>query len=111
MSINPDIKIDKFKMPINILGMSKKLDFVRISETLKAVAHPVRIQIVAGLINDECNVSMIQERLGLPQSTISQHLAILRRYGIVRARREGVKVCYHVSDPAVRELIEILTRE
>ena len=91
--------------------MSKKLDFERISETLKAVAHPVRIQIVAGLIRDECNVSEIQHKLGLPQSTISQHLAILRRYGIVKARREGVKVCYNVSDETVKELIQILTRE
>jgi len=91
--------------------MTKKLDFDKISEILKAFAHPVRIQIVAGLLKDECNVSEIQNRLGLPQSTISQHLAILRRYGIVKARREGVKVCYNVSDPTVKELIQILTRE
>jgi DNA-binding transcriptional ArsR family regulator len=92
--------------------MSKKPDFEKISETLKAVAHPVRLQIVSGLCRDECNVSKIQDKLGLPQSTISQHLAILRRFGIVKARREGVKVCYTVTDPMIKNLIkEILSSE
>lgn len=90
------------------MAVSKKLDYQRLSETLKAVAHPVRLQIVAGLLKDECNVSGIQEKLGLPQSTISQHLAILRRYGIVKARREGVRVCYQVCDPAVKEMLRVL---
>ena len=91
--------------------MSKKVDFEKASEVLKAIAHPVRLQIVTGLIRDECNVSKIQEKLGLPQSTISQHLSILRRYGIVKARREGVKVCYSVTDEMVRQIILTLACE
>ncbi len=91
--------------------MSKKIDFEEISEILKAIAHPIRLQIVAGLIKDECNVSKIQEKLGLPQSTVSQHLAILRRNGIVKARREGVKVCYQVVNPRIRKTVETLTRD
>jgi DNA-binding transcriptional ArsR family regulator len=86
--------------------MSKKPDFEKISETLKALAHPVRLQVVAGLCHNECNVSKIQDKLGLPQSTISQHLAILRRFGIVKARREGVKVCYAVVDPMIKSLVK-----
>jgi len=91
--------------------MSKKVDFEEISEMLKALAHPIRLQIVIGLTKDECNVSKIQEKLGLPQSTVSQHLAILRRNGIVKARRDGVKVCYRVVDPSVRKIVEIIARE
>jgi DNA-binding transcriptional ArsR family regulator len=91
--------------------MSKKVDFEKASEILKAIAHPVRLQIVTGLTRDECNVSKIQEKLGLPQSTISQHLSILRRYGIVKARREGVKVCYSVTDEMVRQIILTLAVE
>ena len=99
-------------MVCRIQGMTKKVDFEKVSETLKAVAHPVRLQIVSGLCRDECNVSKIQEKLGLPQSTISQHLAILRRFGIVKARREGVKVCYAVSDPMIKNLIrQILAQD
>lgn len=87
------------------------MDFEELSEVLKAIAHPIRLQIICGLIEDECNVSRIQEDLGLPQSTVSQHLAILRRNGVVKARREGVKVCYQVVDPKIRKIVEILTKE
>jgi len=104
--------IDKSKKKANILFVSRKIEYDKVSETLKAIAHPVRLQIAAGLLKDECNVGRIQERLGLPQSTISQHLSILRRYGIVKARREGVKVCYKVTEPMVRRLLlEMLAGE
>ena len=72
--------------------MSNK--FERISERLKALAHPARLQIVAGLLKNECNVSEIQQSLGLPQSTISQHLKVLKNGGIIKARREGTKMAY-----------------
>ena len=91
--------------------MGKKIDFAELSEILKAIAHPIRLSIVAGLLKDECNVSKIQERLGLPQSTVSQHLAVLRRNGVVRARREGVKVCYQVTNPRIRKMVEAMIRD
>ena len=68
--------------------------YEEVGEMLKALGHPVRLQIVEGLIKDECNVSQIQKSLGLPQSTISQHLRILKNAGIIKGRREGTKVCY-----------------
>ncbi len=88
--------------------MSKRIDFEQLSEMLKAIAHPIRLQIVVGLIKDECNVSKIQAKLGLPQSTVSQHLSILRRNGLIKARRDGVKVCYHVVDPRVKKIVELI---
>ncbi len=91
--------------------MKEKVDYEEISEVLKAVAHPVRLQILAGLLEDECNVGKIQDTLGLPQSTVSQHLAILRRHKIVKARREGVKVCYRVESPLVKKIIKLLAQE
>jgi len=83
-------------------------DFDRESELLKALAHPVRLRMVEGLISNECNVSRIVEKLGLPQSTISQHLSILRNRGGVKARKEGLRTCYKVVDPKVVELVKIL---
>ncbi len=79
------------------------------SEVLKALAHPVRLRIVDGLLSArECNVDKIVRGLGLPQSTVSQHLGILRSKGIVNIRREGVKVCYRVAHPAVAGILKSL---
>ncbi len=82
--------------------------FEEMSEVLKVLAHPARLQIVAGLTKDECNVSQIQRKLGLPQSTISQHLRILRNGGVIKGRREGTKVCYKVTSDWARKIIKML---
>ncbi len=79
--------------------------FERLSEVLKALSHPARLHIVAGLLKDECNVSQIQRSLGLPQSTISQHLRVLKNGGIIKGRREGTKMCYRVVEERVRKII------
>ena len=83
----------------------------KVSETLKALAHPARLKIVAGLLKDECNVAQIQKALGLPQSTISQHLRILKNADIIKGRREGNKTCYRVIDARVRKIVEIIKRK
>ncbi len=78
-----------------------------ICEVLKALAHPARLEIVHGLRKDECNVTEIQKKLGLPQSTISQHLRILKNAGIIVGRREGTRVCYKVVDHYTKKIIEM----
>jgi ArsR family transcriptional regulator len=75
---------------------------------LKALAHPIRLRIVMGLMDCGCNVGKIVRELGLPQSTISQHLGVLRRAGILVPRRKGVEICYSVVDPKMKRLIRIL---
>ncbi|MDP8257862.1 MAG: metalloregulator ArsR/SmtB family transcription factor [Candidatus Aadella gelida] len=84
------------------------MDYQKISENLKAIAHPVRLRIVQGLMVNECNVGSIVKKLDLPQSTVSQHLSILRNKGIIIPRKEGVKTCYIVVDQKVRDIINIL---
>jgi len=84
------------------------VNYEKVSETLKALAHPARLKMVAGLIKNECNVGHIQKVLGLPQSTISQHLRVLKNAGIIKGRREGNKTCYRVIDERVRKIIEII---
>jgi len=78
------------------------------SEIFKALAHPVRLEIITGLLKDECNVAQIQKRLGLPQSTISQHLRILRDRGIIKARQEGTRRCYKIVDNRVNKIIRMI---
>ncbi len=82
------------------------------AEILKALAHPVRLCIVKGLIQKrECNVTYMQECLNLPQSTVSQHLQKLRSMGIVEAERSGLEVKYRIADDKINQLISILFKE
>jgi DNA-binding transcriptional ArsR family regulator len=83
-------------------------DHARESGLLKALAHPVRLRMVEGLIRNECNVNKIVDKLKLPQSTVSQHLSILKSRGVVKARKEGLKTCYKVANPKVLEIVRIL---
>lgn len=78
------------------------------SEILKALAHPARMEIVVRLKQDGCNVSEIQKNLGLPQSTISQHLKVLKNAGVISSVREGIKVCYKVKYKELQDIVDIL---
>jgi len=85
--------------------------YEKTSEVLKAMGHPVRLQIINGIIKNECSVSKIQEKLGLPQSTISQHLKILKNSKIIKGRREATRVCYKVVNKSVIEIINIIDKK
>jgi len=85
------------------------MDVEKNSEFLKALGHPVRLQLVLGLSDrQECNVNKMVEKLGLPQSTVSQHLAILKSRGIVACRRQGVATCYFLADERVKKILKAL---
>ena len=87
------------------------VSYEKLSETLKALAHPARLKIVTGLLKDECNVAQVQKVLGLPQSTISQHLRILKNADIIKGRREGTKTCYRVIDARARKIVEVIKKK
>ena len=78
------------------------------AEILKVLGHPIRLKIVAGLCTRECNVKHIWECLGLPQATVSQHLALLKHKGIIEGKRDGVEVHYSVINPLAKKLISLL---
>jgi DNA-binding transcriptional ArsR family regulator len=79
------------------------------AELLKAIAHPVRLCIVRGLLEQgECNVNKIQACLQIPQSTISQHLGKLRDTGIIKGNRQGVEVFYQVVNEDLKKVIKVL---
>lgn len=88
------------------MPFESEIDYDRESEILKVLGHPIRLKIVAGLISQACNVKKIWECLGLPQATVSQHLALLKNKNIIIGRREGVAVYYQVTSP---EAIRIVT--
>nr|WP_273267059.1 metalloregulator ArsR/SmtB family transcription factor [Flexistipes sinusarabici] len=77
----------------------------------KAIGHPVRLRIVMGLAKKECNVTKICEGLGLPQATISRHLALLRNLGIVEGVRDGHEICYSLVDDKIAKIVDLLMEE
>ena len=75
----------------------------------KALAERTRLRILALLGNNEVCVCHIHDSLGLPQPTVSRHLAYLRRSGLVAARRDGVWMHYRVSrslGPVVQRVVD-----
>ena len=82
------------------------------AEMLKALAHPVRLCIVKGLLQKgRCNVSFMQDCLDLPQSTVSQHLQKLKSAGIVAAERSGLEIHYTIASPKIAKLISAMFGE
>lgn len=76
---------------------------------LKALAHPARLRILALLRGGELCVCQLMEILGLAASTVSEHLSLLRRAGLVLERKEGKWVFYTLTeDPAMLPLCEAL---
>lgn len=80
-----------------------------IAEFLKVLAHPVRICIVKNLLEKgSCNVTNMHSCLGMPQSTISQHLQKLRSVGIIKGERRGLEIVYEVVDEKAEKIIKAI---
>ena len=82
--------------------------FERAARVLKALAHPLRLEVVCGLRHEPCTQTFIAETLGIPQSSVAQHLKVLRSEGLVKTERRGVEVFFSVADPVVIEIIDRL---
>jgi ArsR family transcriptional regulator len=79
------------------------------AELLKVLAHPVRLCIVKGLLeNGGCNVTYMQNCLNAPQSTVSQHLQKLKAAGIIKGKRDGLMVNYKICNEKIKELLSVL---
>ena len=76
----------------------------------QALAHPTRVAIVELLREGELSAGTIQERLGLEQANLSQHLAILRSRQIVLNRKEGNQVFYSLRNPMLGEVLNVMRR-
>jgi len=72
---------------------------------LKAMGHPIRLQIVAILADEDTHVGAMAERIGAPQAVISQQLGILRMRGLVSRRRESGRAVYTLAEPRLRDLV------
>jgi ArsR family transcriptional regulator, virulence genes transcriptional regulator len=75
---------------------------------LKALSNERRLMILCQLGEGERAVGELLPLVGLSQSALSQHLAVLREEGLVTTRREGVSILYRIADPAALKVIAVL---
>jgi DNA-binding transcriptional ArsR family regulator len=91
-----------------------KLDRVTLYEFhaqfCKTLADANRLLIIAELVSGEKSVSDLAKNLGLRQTNVSKHLALMRERGLVETRRDGVSIYYSLSDPRIFEAIGLLIK-
>ncbi|MET8427033.1 metalloregulator ArsR/SmtB family transcription factor [Nocardia sp. NPDC004860] len=77
------------------------------ADFFKTLGHPVRIRVLELLSQREYAVSEMLTEIGVEAANLSQQLSILRRAGLVTARREGLSVTYALTSPQVAELLTV----
>jgi len=85
------------------------------ADFLRALSHPVRLQIIELLKDGERNVGSIMKILSLQQSSLSRHLTVLREAGILKSRQQGTVVYYDIEDHNIfhvlRPIAEMLRKK
>jgi ArsR family transcriptional regulator len=80
-------------------------DLADLARLCKALAHPARLQIVRLLMaRDSCVCGEIVNQLPLAQSTVSEHLRILKEAGLVQGEIDGPRTCYCIDPQAIQKL-------
>jgi DNA-binding transcriptional ArsR family regulator len=83
----------------------------RASDVFQALSHPLRLSICFELSTAEQSVSQLCNLLHQPQHSISQHLALLRKQSVVKARKQSRQVFYQISDPQVQKVLNCIKSE
>ena len=91
---------------IDLLEKAEHIELA--ARAMKAMAHPLRLKILCVLGSSEVSVQDIVEAVGTSQSNISQHLAILREKGVLRARKDANRVYYRVGDERTLQLLGMM---
>lgn len=81
---------------------------IEAAELLKVMAHPERLMVLCQLIQGEVGVGQLQLSSALSQSAFSQHLTVLRKHNLIKARKASQQVFYSLADPRVEPLIQSL---
>ena len=83
----------------------------RASDVFQALSHPLRLSICFELSAAEQSVSQLCNSLHQPQHSISQHLALLRKPSVVKARKQSRQVFYQISDQQVQKVLNCIKSE
>src|ERR1700757_765297 len=76
-------------------------------EFFKTLGHPARIRILELLSVQDRSVSDLLPEIGIESSNLSQQLGVLRRAGVVTARKDGNSVVYSIASPDIAELLAV----
>lgn len=80
------------------------------SETLRAIAHPLRLQIIELLqLNKQLSVTEIHQELDVEQAVASHHLRILKNKRVVDLERDGKNSLYFLANPAFYDIVRIIS--
>ena len=91
-------------MPIQVIRRNAQ----NASALLKALANENRLMILCLLVEGEMTVSEINIQMDLSQSALSQHLAVLRKDGLVATRRESQTIYYRIASQEAGKILETL---
>ena len=79
-----------------------------VAERFRTLGEPMRLRLLETLRSGEHSVGDLVERTGGGQANVSKHLQILLAGGLVARRKEGTTVLYHLADPSVFQLCDIV---
>lgn len=95
--------------------MQTQIDMAQMAESaeaaaslMKQLANQNRLMILCTLLEGECSVGDLNERIPLAQSALSQHLSSLRQSGLVETRRESQTIHYRLKGDQAKRVIEVL---
>jgi len=80
------------------------------AKVISVLANPKRLQIIELLGKSERTVTELSADLGIAQATTSQHLAVMRKSGVVETRKDGNFVYYHLADQKIAEACAVMSR-
>jgi len=81
---------------------------VKKARILKVLGHPVRLSIICKLYVEKQNVSQLCDCLDVSQPVISQHLAVMRSFGLVEGKRKGARIVYKIKNPFVKHIVRLI---
>jgi ArsR family transcriptional regulator len=99
MSKTTSLKFDAAELSEDVI--------ITMAESFNALGDPTRLRILALLFNGERSVGDLANHLDVSQSAVSHQLRILRSLDIVRYRKDGREVYYHIADDHVREVLSL----
>ena len=80
------------------------------AEILKALSHPLRLEIIEYLSKQERNVGEIVKKVNGEISNVSRHLALLKKTGILSDRKEGLNIYYRLENTCVMEFFSCVNK-
>ncbi len=85
--------------------MMPKVDFVKRARIIKAMGHPSRLAMLHALADGEMCVCDLRDLVGADLSTVSKHLSVMKRAGLVEDRKEGLRVNYRLRVPCILDFM------